>query len=120
MVGDGGSGDGYEGGDGRARGNGTCRGEETVRDAGQRGGERKRTGGRKVGGKRQEGSGKGKTRKRKKGVQRDFIYGLQNVHRGLVGGVVEHAKGSIRDTERSTGHTVDISKLEGDEEEKQA
>lgn len=49
---------------------------------------------RRVGGKIQEGIGKRKTRKRMEGVQRDFKYGLQNIHMGLVGDVMGHAEGS--------------------------
>lgn len=50
---------------------------------------------RRVGGKTQEGIGKRKMRKRMEGVQRDFKYGLQNIHVGLVGDVLGHAEGSI-------------------------
>lgn len=49
------------------------------------------------------------------GVHRDFKYGLQNIHVGLVGDMMGRADGSI---EWSGGQMVDISKLEGNEEEK--
>lgn len=48
---------------------------------------------RRVGGKIKEGIGKRKTRKRMGEVQRDFKYGLQNIHVGLVGDMMGRAEG---------------------------